>query len=52
MNGHFLGQLQFGDPESFFEDIESRQSMAEAGAPYKGEIAFLEVVGSKIYTTE
>jgi len=46
MNGYFMDQLAIGSPESFFEHIENNPSMAEAGAPYKAEITFVDVVGN------
>jgi len=46
MNGYLQDQVFLGDPEPFFENIESNQSMAEAGAPYKGEITYVNVVGN------
>lgn len=45
MNGFFGDQLLLGDPEPFFQDIAGKPSMASAGAPYKGEITSIEVVG-------
>ena len=45
MNGYFQDQLLLGGPEPFFENIENNPSMAEAGAPYKGEIVYVDVVG-------
>lgn len=46
MNGYLDGQLIMGGPEPFFEQIENNPSMAEGGAPYKGEITAVEVVGN------
>jgi hypothetical protein len=46
MNGYLQDQLLLGGPEPFFENIENNPSMAEAGAPYKGKITFLDVVGN------
>lgn len=46
MNGYLNDQLLLGDPEPFFQEMENNPSMAEGGAPYKGEIASLDVVGS------
>lgn len=46
MNGYLQDQLLIGGPEPFFENIENNPSMAEAGAPYKGEITFVDVVGN------
>ncbi len=46
MNGYLQDQLLVGGPEPFFENIENNPSMAEAGAPYKGEITFVDVVGN------
>ena len=45
MNGYLQDQLLLGSPEPFFENIENNPSMADAGAPYKGEITFVDVVG-------
>jgi len=45
MNGYFQGQLLMGGPEPFFEQIENNPSMADGGAPYKGEITTIDVVG-------
>jgi hypothetical protein len=44
MNGYLSDQLLIGDPEPFFENMENNPSMAEAGAPYKAEITFVDVV--------
>ena len=46
MNGYLQDQLLLGGPEPFFENIEKNPSMAESGAPYKGEITFVDVVGN------
>ena len=46
MNGYLQDQLFLGNPEPFFENIENNQSMVEAGAPYNGEITFVDVVGN------
>lgn len=46
MNGYLQDQLLIGGPEPFFENMQNAPSMAEAGAPYKGEIIFVDVVGS------
>ncbi|KPK22888.1 MAG: hypothetical protein AMK69_18930 [Nitrospira bacterium SG8_3] len=46
MNGYLEEQLLMGGPEPFFENIENNPSMAEGGAPYKGEIASIDVVGN------
>ena len=46
MNGYLQDQLLLGGPEPFFDNIESNPSMAEAGAPYRGEITFVDVVGN------
>ena len=46
MNGYLQDQLLIGGPEPFFENMQNAPSMAEAGAPYKGEITFLDVVGN------
>ena len=45
MNGYLQDQLILGGPEPFFENIENNPSMAEGGAPYKGQITFIDVVG-------
>jgi hypothetical protein len=45
MNGYFQGQLLLGGPEPFFEQIENNPSMADGGAPYKGEITAIDVAG-------
>jgi hypothetical protein len=46
MNGYLQEQLLIGGPEPFFENMGNVPSMAKAGAPYKGEITFLDVVGN------
>ena len=46
MNGYLNDQLLLGDPEPFFQEIGNNPSMAEGGAPYKGEIASVDVVGN------
>ena len=46
MSGYLNGQFMTGSPEPFFNDIESNPSMAEGGAPYKGEIVFLNITGN------
>ena len=46
MNGYLNDQLLLGDPEPFFQEIGSNPSMAEGGAPYKGEIASVDVAGN------
>lgn len=46
MNGYLYEQLLIGGPEPFFENMENAPSMAKTGAPYKGEITFLDVVGN------
>ena len=46
MNGYLQDQLLIGSPEPFFENMENNPSMAEAGAPYKAEITFVDVVGN------
>jgi ketosteroid isomerase-like protein len=46
MNGYLQDQLLIGGPEPFFENMQNAPSMAEAGAPYKGEIIFVDVVGN------
>lgn len=46
MNGYLQDQLLLGGPEPFFENIKNNPSMAEAGAPYKGEITSVDVVGN------
>jgi hypothetical protein len=46
MNGYLNDQLLLGDPEPFFQDIGNNPSMAEGGAPYKGEITSVDVVGN------
>ena len=45
MNGFFQGQLLLGGPEPFFEQIENNPSMADGGAPYKGEVTAIDVAG-------
>lgn len=45
MSGWLGDELLVGTPEPFFIDIGSRQSMADAGAPYKAEIGSIEVNG-------
>ncbi|MBW2000044.1 MAG: nuclear transport factor 2 family protein [Deltaproteobacteria bacterium] len=46
MNGYLGDQLLLGNPEPFFEEMEKNPPMAEAGAPYKGEITSVDVVGN------
>ena len=46
MNGYLNDQLLLGDPEPFFQEMENNTSMAEGGAPYKGEIVSIELVGN------
>ena len=46
MNGYLEDQLLLGTPEPFFENIENNPSMAEGGAPYRGEIGSIDVVGN------
>jgi hypothetical protein len=46
MNGYVQDQPLLGGSEPFFENIEKSPSMAESGAPYKGEITFVDVVGN------
>ena len=46
MNGYLGDQLLVGGPEPFFENMAKAPSMAEGGAPYKGMIASLDVVGN------
>ena len=46
MNGYLNDQLLLSDPEPFFQEIGNNPSMAEGGAPYKGEIASVDVVGN------
>ncbi len=46
MNGYVQEQLLIGGPEPFFKNIEDSPSMAKTGAPFKGEIIFLDVVGN------
>ena len=46
MNGYLNNQLLLGDPEPFFQEIGNNPSMAEGGAPYKGEITSVDVVGN------
>ena len=46
MNGYLNEQLLLGDPEPFFQEIGNNPSMAEGGAPYKGEITSVDVVGN------
>lgn len=46
MNGYLNEQLLLGDPEPFFQEMENNPSMAEGGAPYKGEIVSVDVVGN------
>ena len=46
MNGYLNDQLLLGDPEPFFQEIGNNPSMAEGGAPYKGEITSVDVVGN------
>jgi hypothetical protein len=46
MNGYLGDQLLLGGPEPFFENIENNPPMAQGGVPYKGEITFIDVVGS------
>ena len=46
MNGYLNDQLLLGDPEPFFQQMENNPSMAEGGAPYKGKITSLDVVGN------
>ena len=46
MNGYLNDQLLLGDPEPFFQEIGNNPSMAEGGAPYKGEIASVDVAGN------
>jgi hypothetical protein len=46
MNGYLNDQLLLGDPEPFFQEIGNNPSMAEGGAPYKGEIVSIDVVGN------
>lgn len=45
MNGYLNDQLMMGTPEPFFNDIANNPSMAEAGAPYKGEIVSVDITG-------
>jgi ketosteroid isomerase-like protein len=45
MNGYMQGNLLMGGPEPFIEEIEKNPSMAEGGAPYKGEIVSVDVDG-------
>lgn len=46
MNGYLQEQLLIGGPEPFFENMGNAPSMAKAGAPYKGEITFIDVVNN------
>lgn len=46
MNGYLNDQLLLGNPEPFFQEMENNPSMAEGGAPYKGEITSVDVVGN------
>lgn len=46
MNGYLQGQMLIGGPEPFFENMGNAPSMAKAGAPYKGEITFIDVVNN------
>jgi hypothetical protein len=46
MNGYLNDQLLLGGPEPFFKEIENNPSMAEGGAPYKGEITSVELAGN------
>ncbi|MFZ0449936.1 MAG: nuclear transport factor 2 family protein [Desulfatiglandaceae bacterium] len=46
MTGYLQDQFLLGTPDPFFEEIEKNPSMAEGGAPYKGEIRFIDVVGN------
>jgi len=45
MNGYLNDQLLAGTPEPFFNEIENNPSMAEGGAPYKGEIVSVDIAG-------
>ena len=46
MNGYLQERLHIGGPEPFFKNVEDSPSMAKTGAPYKGEITFLDVIGN------
>ena len=46
MNGYVQERLIIGGPESFFKSMEDSPSMAKTGAPFKGEIVFVDVVGN------
>jgi hypothetical protein len=46
MNGYLNDQLLLGDPEPFFQEIGNNPSMAEGGAPYKGEMTSVDVAGN------
>jgi hypothetical protein len=46
MNGYLNDELLLGDPEPFFQEMENNPSMAEGGAPYKGDITSVDVVGN------
>ena len=46
MNGYLGGQLLIGGPEPFFENMAQAPSMAEGGAPYKGDITSVDVAGN------
>jgi hypothetical protein len=45
MNGYLNDQLLLGDPEPFFQEMGNNPSMAEGGAPYKGDIISVDVIG-------
>lgn len=46
MNGFLGDQLLLGGPEPFFENMAQAPSMSEGGAPYQGNITWVEVVGN------
>ncbi len=45
MNGYLGDELLLGSPEPFFVDIESHPAMAAGGAPFKGEVSGIQVMG-------
>jgi hypothetical protein len=45
MAGYLGEELLMGTPEPFFDDMGSRPSMAESGAPYKADVSAIHVAG-------